>query len=216
MIEQVIFYIFSVLLLTFAAMVITVRNTVLAALFLILSFFSSAVIWLLLEAEFLAITLVLVYVGAVMVLFMFVVMMLDINIAVLRAGFVRYLPLGITIAVLMALAMIVAISSPNPSDMLNSVVQRHEAGYSNTAELGKALYSEHLYPFEIAGVILLIAIIAAIALTLRAPRSNKNQKADIQLAAKSADRLRIVKMASSKAPSSQDSGTDKQDNQGAT
>ncbi len=193
MIEQTIFYIFSAMLLMSAGLMITVRNPVFAALFLILSFFASSAIWILLEAEFLAIVLVLVYVGAVMVLFMFVVMMLDINLSALREGFARYLPIGATVAILMALSMVLVINA-GEFGLASDVIQRHSADYSNTTELGKALYTYNLYPFEIAGAILLVAIIAAISLTMRKPRSNKAQKPGHQVTVKSTDRLRIVKM----------------------
>lgn len=193
MIEQTIFYIFSALLLMSAGLVITVRNPVFAALFLILSFFASSAIWILLEAEFLAIVLVLVYVGAVMVLFMFVVMMLDINLSALREGFARYLPIGATVAILMALSMVLVINA-GEFGLASDVVQRHSVDYSNTTELGKALYTYYLYPFEIAGAILLVAIIAAISLTMRKPRSNKTQKPGHQVTVKKTDRLRIIKM----------------------
>ncbi|MEE9160270.1 MAG: NADH-quinone oxidoreductase subunit J [Gammaproteobacteria bacterium] len=193
MIEQTIFYIFSAMLLMSAGLMITVRNPVFAALFLILSFFASSAIWILLEAEFLAIVLVLVYVGAVMVLFMFVVMMLDINLSALREGFARYLPIGATVAILMALSMVLVINA-GEFGLASDVVQRHGADYSNTTELGMALYTSYLYPFEIAGAILLVAIIAAISLTMRKPRSSKAQKPGYQVTVKSTDRLRIVKM----------------------
>lgn len=193
MIEQTIFYIFSALLLMSAGLVITVRNPVFAALFLILSFFASSAIWILLEAEFLAIVLVLVYVGAVMVLFMFVVMMLDINLSALREGFARYLPIGATVAILMALSMVLVINA-GEFGLASDVVQRYGVDYSNTTELGKALYTYYLYPFEIAGAILLVAIIAAISLTMRKPRSNKTQKPGHQVTVKKTDRLRIIKM----------------------
>jgi NADH-quinone oxidoreductase subunit J len=195
MIEQVIFYIFAGLLIFSASMVITVRNPVFAALFLVMSFFSSAAIWLLLQAEFLAIALVLVYVGAVMVLFLFVVMMLDINLARLREGFIRYLPFGIFVALLMMTAMGLVVSSDYfKTDTVAPAVRA--ADYSNTAELGKTLYTNYLYPFEIAGVILLVAIIAAIALTMRKPRSTKSQQPSMQVQAKKSDRLKIIKMQS--------------------
>ena len=193
MIEQTVFYIFSALLLMSAGLMITVRNPVFAALFLILAFFSSSAIWLLLEAEFLAITLVLVYVGAVMVLFMFVVMMLDINLTAMREGFAKYLPIGGLVAILMALSMGLVINA-GEFLLVSDSIQRHSADYSNTAELGMTLYTHYLYPFEIAGAILLVAIIAAIALTMRGPRSSKAQKPGDQVAVKSTDRLRIVKM----------------------
>ena len=198
MIEQTVFYIFSALLLMSAGLMITVRNPVFAALFLILAFFSSSAIWLLLEAEFLAITLVLVYVGAVMVLFMFVVMMLDINLSAMREGFAKYLPIGGLVAVLMALSMGLVINA-GEFGLVSDSIQRHSADYSNTAELGVTLYTHYLYPFEVAGAILLVAIIAAIALTMRGPRSSKAQKPGDQVAVKSTDRLRIVKMKVEKA-----------------
>lgn len=205
MIEQIIFYIFSASLLGSAVMVITVRNTVLAAFFLILSFFSSAVIWLLLEAEFLSITLVLIYVGAVMVLFMFVVMMLDIDLSVLRAGFARYLYTGLSVAVLMALCMFFVVSSAD-FHLADDVPRRHDADYSNTYELGLALYTDHLYPFEIAGAILLVAIIAAIALTVRESHTRKAQQPESQANVKSSDRLRIIKMNAEKGDTDGGSG----------
>jgi NADH-quinone oxidoreductase subunit J len=198
MIEQTVFYIFSALLLMSAGLMITVRNPVFAALFLILAFFSSSAIWLLLEAEFLAIALVLVYVGAVMVLFMFVVMMLDINLSAMREGFTKYLPIGVLVAILMALSMGLVINA-GEFGLVSDSIQPHSADYSNTSELGMALYTNYLYPFEIAGAILLVAIIAAIALTMRSPRSRKAQKPGDQVVVKSTDRLRIVKMKFNKA-----------------
>ncbi len=189
--EKIIFYLFSALLIMSASMVITVRNPVKAALFLVLSFFACAVVWLLMEAEFLAIVLVLVYVGAVMVLFLFVVMMLDINIERLRAGFISYLPVGIVVALMMA-GMLIWIVSGDGSAFNNSVT--HNADYSNTRELGRVLYTDFLYSFEIAAVILLVAIIAAISLTLRRRPNTKHQKIENQIAVKRNERVRMVKM----------------------
>ena len=189
--EKFIFYLFSMVLISSAVMVITVRNPVKAALFLVLTFFASAAVWLLMEAEFLAIVLVLVYVGAVMVLFLFVVMMLDINIERMRAGFISYLPLGIVVALGMA-GMLIWIVSGDGSAFDNSVV--HDANYSNTKELGRVLYTDYVYPFEIAAVILLVAIIAAITLTLRRRPNTKHQKIENQIAVKRNDRVRMVKM----------------------
>ncbi len=189
--EKFLFYLFSLLLIMSAGMVITVRNPVRAALFLVLTFFASAVIWLLMEAEFLAIALVLVYVGAVMVLFLFVVMMLDINIERMRAGFIRYLPVGIVVALAMA-GMLIWIVSGDGTAFDNSVA--HEAGYSNTRELGRVLYTEYVYSFEIAAVILLVAIVAAITLTLRRRPNTKHQKIGEQIAVKAGKRVRMVKM----------------------
>ena len=193
--EQVIFYFFAILLVFAAGMVITVKNPVHAALFLVLAFFSSAAIWLLLEAEFLAIALVLVYVGAVMVLFLFVVMMLDVNLAELRAGFTKYLPVG----GLVALLMMVAMSWVVGSRYFNREVSPHPADYSNTLELGKVLYTDYIYPFEIAAIILLVAIVAAIALTMRERRPLlKTQKPESQVTVQRQDRIRLVKMAAEK------------------
>ena len=189
--EKIIFYLFSALLIMSASMVITVRNPVKAALFLVLSFFACAVVWLLMEAEFLAIVLVLVYVGAVMVLFLFVVMMLDINIERLRAGFISYLPVGIVVALMMA-GMLIWIVSGDGSAFNNSVA--HNVDYSNTRELGRVLYTDFLYSFEIAAVILLVAIIAAISLTLRRRPNTKHQKIENQIAVKRNERVRMVKM----------------------
>ena len=192
--EQLVFYFFAILLVFAAGMVITVKNPVHAALFLVLAFFSSAAIWLLLEAEFLAIALVLVYVGAVMVLFLFVVMMLDVNLAELRAGFTKYLPVG----GLVALLMMVAMSWVVGSRYFNREVSPHPADYSNTLELGKVLYTDYIYPFEIAAIILLVAIVAAIALTMRERRQLKTQKPELQVTVQRQDRIRLVKMAAEK------------------
>ena len=194
MLESVIFYIFAGLLVFAAFMVITVRNPVHAALFLVLSFFCSAAIWLLLEAEFLAIVLVLVYVGAVMVLFLFVVMMLDINISVLREGFASYVPMAAVVAFLMAGGIIAVVAhgyfagSPSPAP--------RPADYNNTADLGAVLYTDYVYAFEIAAVVLLVAIIAAIALTMRPRRQTKAQRPELQIQAKREGRVKLVDIGS--------------------
>lgn len=192
--DLIVFYMFATLLVFAASMVILVRNPVRAALFLVLAFFASSGVWLLLEAEFLAITLVLVYVGAVMVLFLFVVMMLDINLAVLQEGFVKYLLIGGVIAVVL-LALMTSVVGPDKfgADMV-SQPPRHTAEYSNTEELGRVLYTDYVYAFEIAAVILLVAIIAAIMLSLRKARNVKTPQIAEQVAVKKSDRLRIVKM----------------------
>jgi NADH-quinone oxidoreductase subunit J len=165
-----------------------------AALHLVLAFFTCAGLWLLLEAEFLAITLVLVYVGAVMVLFLFVVMMLDINTTPLREGFVKYLPVGVTVAVLILVEMAMVVGVKNFGSAVVAIPERHPAGYSNVRELGSVLYTDYVYPFEIASVILLVAIIAAIALTMRKRPETRSQNPARQIAVKSQDRVRIVKM----------------------
>ena len=192
--ETIVFYVFSALIIFAALRVITARNPVYAVLFLVLAFISSAGIWLLLEAEFLAIALVLVYVGAVMVLFLFVVMMLDINLVRLREGFWRWLPFGAALAGLMAFEMIWVLGSNNISNGM--VATKHAAGYSNTKELGRLIYTDYVYPFEIAAVLLLVAMIAAIALTLRHRKDAKSQVISEQVAVKKADRLRIIPMKS--------------------
>ncbi len=192
--EQAVFWALAALLVFAASMVITVRNPVHAVLFLVLAFVASSGLWLLLEAEFLAIALVLVYVGAVMVLFLFVVMMLDINIAKLREGFARYLPVGAGAAFLTVLAMGMVVGSGQFGLEHFAAPPRKAAGYSNTAELGRALYTDYLYPFEIAGVVLLVAIIAAIALTVRGPRKGKTPQPERQVRVRRGDRVRLVKM----------------------
>ena len=198
MFEKIVFYCFAAMLIFSASMVVSMRNPVHSVLFLVLSFFSSAAIWLLLQAEFLAIVLVLVYVGAVMVLFLFVVMMLDINLTVLREGFAKYLPVGIGVAVLMMISMGLIVTS-GQFDLAQSVnVMQYDPTYSNTEELGLALYTDYLYPFEIAGAILLVAIIAAISLTMRKPRTHKTPKPEYQVSVKREDRVRIVKMKAEK------------------
>jgi len=196
MIEQISFYVFSALLIFAASMVITMRNPVHSALFLVMAFFNSAALWLLLEAEFLAITLVLVYVGAVMVLFLFVVMMLDINIARLREGFAKYLPIAAVVAVIMAIEMILVVGPENFGLAQFAEPARHAADYSNTKELGSLLYTVYVYPFEIAAAILLVAIVAAIALTMRRRDGTRHQNITEQVSAKATNRVRVVKMAS--------------------
>ena len=197
MIETIIFYVFAVGTVISATAVVTVKNPVHAALSLVLTFFTSAVIWLSLEAEFLAIALVLVYVGAVMVLFIFVVMMLDINIARLREGFVRYLPLGLAVAAIMLVLMLNVVTSDIFVLEVGSEPAPKPADYSNTKALGGVLYTDYVFAFEVAAVILLVAIIAAISLTLRKRATTKYQSPSAQIAVGKADRLRIVKMPSS-------------------
>ena len=191
--EQFIFYGFAAILLVAATMVITVRNPVRAALFLILAFFTSAGIWLLLEAEFLALTLVLVYVGAVMVLFLFVVMMLDIDLAPLQEGFTKYLPIAIVVAALITIEMIAVLGASHFGLDIVPAPIPHPEGYSNTKEIGLLLYTVYVYPFEIASVILTVAIVAAITLTLRDKKS-KSQDVSQQVKVRREDRLKLIKM----------------------
>ncbi len=189
------FYVFAALLLFAAFRVITARNPVHAALYLVLAFFQAAAIWILLKAEFLAIALVLVYVGAVMVLFLFVVMMLDINLDGVRQGFWKHFPLAGTVGTIIALEMsYVLMGGFRDPAKLSNEAGSIGAQVSNTKELGKVLYSEYLYPLEIAAVILLVAIIAAIALTLRERKDSKHQNPAEQVRVKSRDRVRLVKM----------------------
>ncbi len=191
---QLVFYTLSTILVGAAIMVITARNPVHSVLFLVLAFFTSAGVWLLLEAEFLAIILVLVYVGAVMVLFLFVVMMLDINLAPLREGFIRYLPAGVAVAVIVVveIALVIGVSDFDLESMPHPPA--HPAGYSNTKELGALLYTVYVYPFELAAAILLVAIVAAIALTMRRRAGVKTQDPARQVAVRREDRIRIVRM----------------------
>ena len=194
MFEAAVFYVFGAILLASALAVITARNPVHAALFLVLAFFTASAIWLLLRAEFLAITLVLVYVGAVMVLFLFVVMMLDIDVAPLREGFVRYLPIGLIVAVVMLVEICmligvkVLVQSPLATDAAAA------ADIPNTTWLARSLFTDFLLPFEVAAVILTIAVVAAVMLTLRRRSGVKHQNPAEQARVRSADRLRIVKM----------------------
>jgi NADH-quinone oxidoreductase subunit J len=191
------FYVFAALMLFAAFRVITARNPVHAALYLVLAFFQAAAIWILLKAEFLAITLVLVYVGAVMVLFLFVVMMLDINLDGVRQGFWKHFPLAGSVGALIALEMSYVLMGGfrEPPKAANAAAQTG-GQVSNTKELGKVLYSEYIYPLEIAAIILLVAIIAAIALTLRARKDSKSQNPSEQVRVKRADRVTLVKMKS--------------------
>ncbi|AEK59194.1 MULTISPECIES: NADH-quinone oxidoreductase subunit J [Acidithiobacillus] len=190
LVTTLLFYVFSAILLLSALLVITARNPVYASLYLVLAFFNAAALFLLLGAEFLGLILILVYVGAVMVLFLFVVMMLDINLARLQEGFLHYLPLGLAVAILGVLELAAVFWTaplghvPAPAAL--------PANADNTRALGGLLYTQYLYPFEIAAVILLIAIIAAIALTLRRRPQSKTQDIGRQLAVKVSERLRLV------------------------
>ncbi|HEC29627.1 MAG TPA: NADH-quinone oxidoreductase subunit J [Gammaproteobacteria bacterium] len=191
--EKIIFYLFATILVLAALRVITSRNPVHSALYLVLCFFSSAALWILLQAEFLAITLVLVYVGAVMVLFLFVVMMLNINLDVMREGFIKYLPIGITVALISVLEMGIVITGNFTLDKFPAPA-RKAVDYSNTEAIGNVLYTEYLFSFEIAAVLLLVAIVAAIALTMRKRPNTRSQNPSEQVLVKKSDRLHIVKM----------------------
>jgi NADH-quinone oxidoreductase subunit J len=201
-----IFYFFAAILVFAGLRVITARNPVHAALYLVLAFFTAAGLWLLLEAEFLAITLVLVYVGAVMVLFLFVVMMLDINLDRLREGFWDYLPLAGFVAVLLMIEMALILGSRHFGLAVTGTPAPKPADYSNTKELGRLLYTDYVYAFELAAVILLVAIVAAIALTLRRRKDSKYVDPAEQVKVKRNERLRIVNMPAVKKPGAGEEG----------
>ncbi len=195
MLIQILFHLFAAILVLSALGVITARNPVYSALALVMSFITSAAIWLLIEAEFLAVVLVLVYVGAVMVLFLFVVMMLDINLAELRRGFTRFAWLGwlTALAVIVEIAGVVWARGGLGVDASHGATPE-PAGYSNTLALGSVLYTRYAYPLELAAMLLLVAIVAAIALTMRRRAGLKYQDVSAQVAVRREERLRIVKM----------------------
>lgn len=191
--KTTVFFFLSAILIFAALRVITARNPVHAVLHLILSFFTAAGLWVLLQAEFLAMVLVMVYIGAVMVLFLFVVMMLDINLDQLRQGFWSYLPLGAVIGILMVIEMGMVLGS-RYFQVLDSEVPNVAAAASNTKELGALLATDYVYPFELAAVVLLVAIVAAVAITFRGPKKTRYTDPADQIRVKAADRVRIVKM----------------------
>ena len=196
--KTIVFYVLALVMVLAALRVITARNPVQAALFLVLTFFNAGGIWLLLQAEFLAITLVMVYVGAVMVLFLFVVMMLDINVDRLREGFWSYLPVGAVVGVVMLAEMTLVLSGPYFG--LDAMPEPPAAGpgYSNTQALGRVLYTEYVYPFELASLVLLVAMVAAVALTLRKRKGTKYVHPSDQIAVRRADRVELVSMPAEK------------------
>ena len=192
-----VFYFLSTILVYASLRVVTLRNPVHAALHLVLAFFSASGVWILLQAEFLAIALVLVYVGAVMVLFLFVVMMLDITLDRLREGFWSYLPLGSIIAFLMVVEMGLVLGDSYFRWFEHEVPQA-EAGFSNVKAVGRLLFTEYVYPFELASVILLVGIVAAVALTVRGKRGSKSVSPSQQVFVKAKDRVRVLKMSAEK------------------
>ena len=192
MFQSFVFYAFAAILMFAALRVITSRNPVHATLFLVLAFGTASGLWMLLEAEFLAITLILVYVGAVMVLFLFVVMMLDINLDRLREGYWDYLVPGLTVAAIMVTEMAVVLIGRHAGLLALAAPLAKPLGYSNTKELGRLIYTEYVFPFEIAAVILLVAIVSAIALTLRARKDTKYQDPASQVRVRRGDRVRLV------------------------
>ena len=188
-----VFYFLSTILVYASLRVVTLRNPVHAALHLILAFFSASGVWILLQAEFLAIALILVYVGAVMVLFLFVVMLLDINIDRLREGFWTYLPLGSIVALLMVTEMGLVLGG-SYFDLFEKDVPQAAADYSNVQAVGRLLFTDYVYPFELASVILLVGIVAATALTLRGKRKSKSVSPGQQVFVKAKNRVRLLKM----------------------
>jgi NADH-quinone oxidoreductase subunit J len=193
--ELILFYAFAAVLVGSAIAVVTVRNPVHAALFLVLTFFTSACLWLFARAEFLAIALVLVYVGAVMVLFLFVVMMLDIRIAPLREGFIRFLPVGVVVGLVMLAEMLLLIGWQQQAARAAPADPAAAAGTSNIEWLGHALFTDYILPFEVAAVILTVAIVAAVTLTLRHRAGVRTQDPARQVLVRKEDRVRVVKMA---------------------
>lgn len=193
-----VFYVLSAIMVIAGLRVITARNPVHAALFLVLAFFTAGGIWLLLAAEFLAIVLVMVYVGAVMVLFLFVVMMLDINIDRLREGFWSYLPVGALIGVLLVVEMILVLGGSYFGLAEMPAPPAAQAGYSNTRELGRLLYTDYVYPFELASLLLLVAMVVAVTLTLRKRKGLRRVDPAEQVAVKSRDRIELVSMPAEK------------------
>jgi NADH-quinone oxidoreductase subunit J len=203
MFQLVCFYAFAAVTVVAALSVITVRNSVHAVLSLVLTFFSTACIWMLAEAEFLAIALIVVYVGAVMVLFLFVVMMLDIDQEQLREGFVKFLPVGLIVAVVMLVEMLGLIGVRVMHAQTMGENPATAAGMSNTAWLGQALYTQYLLPFEVAALILTVGVVAAVALTLRQRKGVRHQQASEQVVVNPRDRVRLVKMAAERPVDSQ-------------
>lgn len=195
--HSILFYAFSALLLFCGVMVISARNPVRGVLFLVLAFFASSVLWMMLQTEFLALTLIFVYVGAVMTLFLFIVMMLNIDMAAMREGFVRYLPLGLLLIALLVGIVLYALGAKHFA-LADATMKLQPADYSNVKALGHLLYTEYFYPFEIAAVILLVAIVAAISLAFRGRRNSKSQKISEQHAVRPEDRLKMVKMQAEK------------------
>jgi NADH-quinone oxidoreductase subunit J len=191
------FYVFSAVLLFAALRVITARNPVHAVLYLMLAFSQAAALWLLLKAEFLGIALVLVYLGAVMVLFLFVVMMLDINVDAMRAGFWRHLPLALLLGALVSIELIAVLWAGFPTATVNAAVATtamHAPDHNNTHALGVLLYRDYLYPIQVAAVILLVAMVAAIALTLRGRKDTKTIDPGVQVRVKASDRLQVLRV----------------------
>lgn len=197
-VQMILFFAFSALMLFAAIMVIVSRNPVRGVLFLVLTFIASSMLWMMLEAEFLSLVLIFVYVGAVMTLFLFVVMMINIDLAPLREGFVRYLPLGILVNILLVGLIVYVISPYHFPIAKDAQLLSHPANYSNTKELGSVLYTVYFYPFEIAAALLLVAIVAAISLAFRGKQNRKSQKISKQVSVRKDERYYVVNLRSKK------------------
>ena len=196
--KTLVFYFLAAILVVASLRVVTLRNPVHAALHLVLAFFSASGVWILLQAEFLAIALILVYVGAVMVLFLFVVMLLDIDLDRLREGFWSYLPLGSVVALLVVAEMVLVLLVGKYGEVLESEVPSMDAAFSNAQAVGRLLFTEYVYPFELASVVLLVGIVAAVALTFRGKRGSKLVDPSEQVFVKSEGRVRLVRMPAEK------------------
>ena len=196
--KTILFYIFSTVTVLAALRVITARNPVHAALFLVLAFFNVSGLWMLLQAEFLSLVLIMVYVGAVMVLFLFVVMMLDINLDRLREGFWSYLPVGALVGILMLVEMVMVLGGSYFGLEAMPAPPAAAETYSNTREIGRVLYTDYVYPFELASLVLLVAMVAAVALTLRKRKGLKSIPPSEQVAVKREGRVELVKMKAEK------------------
>lgn len=197
-IQLIIFFIFSAVLLISATMVVVARNPVRGVMFLVLAFVASSALWMILQAEFLSLVLIFVYVGAVMTLFLFVVMMLNIDLITLREGFVRYLPIGILVTAVLAGLILYVITPKHFPAGVDTQLLAQPADYSNTKELGGVLYTQYVYPFEIAAAILLVAIVSAISLAFRGRQNSKAQSIRDQIAVKKDDRYYVVNLRSKK------------------
>lgn len=208
--ESIVFYFFASLMIISAIAVVSLKNSVKAVLSLVLTFFCGAVLWLLLEAEFLAISLVLVYVGAVMVLFLFVVMMLDLENTKSNKNHLKQIIFGVIIAIALFAGLYIALGSQYFGEAVIATPAPHSLEYSNVSELGKLLYTQYFYAFEIAGVILLVAIIAAISLTFRGRLERRGQSVRGQHRVSKEDRLRVVNVKTSASPAEQDKLLDEQ------
>jgi NADH-quinone oxidoreductase subunit J len=193
-IQQIIFWFFSVALIGSGVMVVTARNPVRAVMFLVLAFITSSALWMMLQAEFLSLVLVFVYVGAVMTLFLFVVMMINIDLASLKQGFVRYLPLGIIVSAFLAGLILYVLTPKHFPTGVDTQMVMQPANYSNTKDLGSVLYTEYVYPFEIAAAILLVAIVSAISLAFRGRQNSKSQNISEQIAVQKKDRYYVVNL----------------------